>query len=377
MKLQNSAKFDSGSGGEPFFDRFEHRSAVFTLFLEGEAAGEMAPYIGRTSDLHRRLLRLLGERQRNSKLLSLREITRRIEYQYVGSSLEAQWLLYHLNRDYYPRHYRVRLRLKSPALLKVNISNRFPRCYPTRRIANDGALYYGPFPSRASAERFAGEFLDLFKIRRCHEELNPDPAHPGCIYSQMRMCMAPCFQGCTDAEYQEEVQRVVEFLGSQGRSLAGLLEAERDQASETLDFERAALLHRKIDKVHDVLRLRPEPVRSLPDLHAVIVVPGAEPQSVSFFLLRSGRLSGPASLALDENVPTPLPLDERLRLLFQSLLSGSDGTARAPLWEHLSLFSKWYYSSFRQGEFFLLSSMAEIPYARLIRLCRKLIATKT
>ncbi len=375
MKLQSSVTFDLGAAGESFFDRFDHRSAVFILRPDEPAAAGARPYIGRTSDLHRRFVRLLGERQRNSKLLSLREITRQIEYQYVGSAFEAQWLLYHLNRTCYPRQYRARLRLKSPALLKLNLSNRFPRCYSTRRMSNDGSLYYGPFPSRAAAERFAAEFLDFFKIRRCVEDLNPDPAHPGCIYSQMHMCMAPCFKGCTDDEYHAEVDRVVEFLGSQGQSLARGLEAERSRASEELDFENAARAHRKIDKVHAVLKLRPEPVRNLQDLHAAVMVPGAEPQSVSFFLLRSARLYGPASLAFDENVPSPLPLDERLHNLFQTLLADTDGTAKPPLWEHLSLFAKWYYSSFRRGEIVMLSSPAEIPHARLIRSCRKIISS--
>ncbi len=292
----------------------------------------------------------------------------------MGSAFEAQWLLYGLNRIYYPRLYRSRLRLKPPALLKLNLSNRFPRCYPTRRIANDGALYYGPFPSRAAAERFAAEFLDLFKIRRCVEDLDPDPAHPGCIYSQMRMCMAPCFQGCTDDEYRAEVGRVVEFLGSRGRSLTATLEAERTRASEALDFESAQRAHRRIAKVQDVVRLEPEPVRNLQDLHAVIVLPGSKPESVSFFLLQAGQLSGPASLVFDENVPSPLPLDERLHALFQVLRSGHAPVAKARRWEHLSLFSRWYYSSFREGEIVMLPSAAEIPHARLIRLCRKMLS---
>ncbi len=373
MRLQSSAIFDSSACAKTFFERFEHRPAVFISFPDENAAADLRPYISRTSDLRRRLVRLLGERQRNSKLLSLREITRRMEYQYVGSAFEAQWLLYGLNKIYYPRRYRARLRLKPPALLKLNLSNRFPRCYPTRRIANDGALYYGPFPSRAAAERFAGEFLDLFKIRRCVEELNPDPAHPGCIYSQMRMCMAPCFKGCTDAEYHDEVGRVVEFLASRGQSLTGSLEAERSRASEALDFESAQRAHRKIEKVQDVLRLRPEPVRNLRDLHAAIVVPGAEPQSVSFFLLRAGNLAGPLSLAFDENVPSPVPLDQRLHALFETLLATPGSSGKAPQWEHLSLFSKWYYSSFREGEIVMLASPAEIPHACLIRLCRKIL----
>ena len=374
MKLQNSLEFDPRDESESFFDQFEHRAAVFALFSDAGTTPGPAPYIGRTRDLRRRLMRVLRKPRGNSRLLNLREITRRVEYQYAGSGFEMQWMIYHLNRHYYPRQYRTRLRLKSPPLLKLNLSNRFPRMYPTRRISNDGSLYYGPFPSRTAAERFAADFLDLFKIRRCVEDLNPDPAHPGCIYSQMRMCLAPCFQGCSDTQYHEEVERVVQFLSSEGQSLARDLEAERDHASEELDFEHAAQLHHKIEKVREVLALKPEPVRSLQDLHAVLVLPGAQPKTISFFLMCSGKLRGPESLDLGENVSSPLSLDERFRQLFD-ILSGQEGASSgSSLWEHLSLFAKWYYSSFRQGELVVLSSPSKIPHARLIRICRKIVS---
>jgi excinuclease ABC subunit C len=42
--------------------------------------------------------------------------------------------------------------------------------------------------------------LDFFKMRRCVDDLHPDPAFPGCIYSEMKMCLAPCFKGCSDEE---------------------------------------------------------------------------------------------------------------------------------------------------------------------------------
>ena len=50
--------------------------------------------------------------------------------------------------------------------------------------------------------------LDFFKMRRCIDDLHPDPAFPGCIYSEMKMCLAPCFKGCTDSDYADEVKRV-------------------------------------------------------------------------------------------------------------------------------------------------------------------------
>jgi hypothetical protein len=355
-------------------------------------------------------------------MFNLREFTRRIEWQVVGSAFEAQWLNYLLNKQYYPRQYRLRLRLKPPALLKLNLRNRFPRCYATRRLLKDGAYYYGPFPSSAAAERFAAEFLDFFKIRRCPEHLDPNPSHPGCIYSQMKMCLAPCFAGCTDDEYQSEVGRVAEFLDAQGQSLLRVLAEERARASEALEFEQAAKIHAKMEKVNGVLRQKSELARNLRELHALVMQKGAEEKSVLFFRVWRGELRGPVALSLDENVPSPVPLDQQLHNLLDSLAGDSPPAfptespllpsphppagattvdprrpspapprtstamsiyARAdspksvpavPPWEHLSLLARWFYSSFREGELVMLNAEQTIPHTRLIRLCRKILA---
>ena len=358
MHLRFTTPFEVGAEADGFLEGLPPCSAVFALFPAPREGDPAAPYLGRTADLRRRLTRLLSPRRQSSKMLNLRELTARVEYQIVGSAFEGTWLLYLLNRHYFSRQYRDRMRLKPPALLKLKMQNRFPRCYPTRRMVKDNSLYYGPFPSAAVAERFAGEFLDFFKIRRCVEELNPDPSHPGCIYSQLHMCLAPCFAGCTDSEYQGEVQRVVEFLDSQGKSLLRTLEAERAQASESLEFEQASKIHHRIEKLNELLRQRSDLVRNLRDLHAVMVLPGAEAKSVVFFRILGGEIRGPSALSLDENVPNPTPLDRQLHDLMESL-GGEESRAApppAPPWEHLSLLARWYYSSFRQGELVMLNS---------------------
>jgi excinuclease UvrABC nuclease subunit len=376
MHLGFATPFEPSAEADGFLERFPSCPAVFALFPSPREGVPSVPYLGRTRDLRRRLTRLLSARRPISKMLNLRELTARIEYEPVGSAFEGTWLLYLLNRHYFSRQYRERLRLKPPALLKLKVQNRFPRCYPTRRMAKDRSLYYGPFPSLALAERFAGEFLDFFKIRRCAEELNPDPSHPGCIYSQLHMCLAPCFAGCTDAEYQGEVQRVVEFLDSQGKSLLRTLEAERTQASESLEFEQASKIHQRIEKLNELLRQRSDLVRNLRDLHAVIVLPGAEAKAVVFFRIMGGEIRGPSALSLDENVPNPTPLDRQLHDLMESLGGQASPSAPPPLppWEHLSLLARWYYSSFRQGELVMLNSNQTIPHRRLIRICRKVLA---
>jgi excinuclease UvrABC nuclease subunit len=337
-------------------------------------------------------------------MFSLRGFARRIEWQIVGSTFEGQWLNYLLNKQYYPRQYRARLRLKPPPLLKLNLRNRFPRCYATRRLLKDGSYYYGPFPSLVAAEHFAAEFLDFFKIRRCVEELDPNPSHPGCIYSEMKMCLAPCYAGCTDAEYQTEVGRVVEFLDGQAKAVLRTLGEERARASEALEFEQAGKIHAKLEKITALIRQKSELARNLHDLHALVLQKGAEEKSVCFFRVWRGELRGPVTLSLDENVPSPLPLDRQLHSLLdflsgdapqsahpssgiaQSEAPSSPGlaappisevrsaSATAPPWEHLSLLARWYYSSFREGELVMLNAQQAIPHTRLIRICRKILA---
>ena len=375
LKLQHSAPFESAEAAS-FLAALPTSPAVFALWPATEPHRTSQPYLGRSRNLRHRLGRLLAPPRPGLRRLNLHEFTRRVDYQCVGSGFEASWLTYQLNRAYYRRTYRQRLRLKPPALLKVNLANRFPRCYPTTRLALDGSLYYGPFPSRAEAERYAGEVLDFFKIRRCVEDLNPDPSHPGCIYSQMRMCMAPCFAGCTDEEYQQELARSVAFLDSEGTSLVRELETERTHAADALDFEQAARFHQRLEKVNDVRRRRPDLAGRVSDLHAVIVQRGAEASSVVFFRVWRGHLQGPVSLSFDEKVASPVPLDRQIQDALSSLAPSASISnlecSPLPHWEHLSILSRWYYSSFREGEFVPLKRPDEIPHAKLIRICRKL-----
>jgi len=141
----------------------------------------------------------------------------------------------------------------------VNLRNAYPRCYVTRRIPVDEAgvppaAHIRSLPIEAFAQAFAERILDLFKVRRCQIKIRRDPTFPGCIYSEMKMCLAPCFAGCSKEEYDVEVQKLVRFLETSGGSMRSTIEEEREKASEQLDFERAAALHKKVEKLDEVLR---------------------------------------------------------------------------------------------------------------------------
>src|SRR5499427_7270057 len=192
--------------------------AVFLLRGEDRQA---EPYVSKTANLRRRLQRLLGPIEERTKKLNLRDRVRTIEYSATGSDFESGFLLYRVLRETFPKTYQKRLRFRFAPFVKLHLENEYPRASVTTRLSRLGgpALYYGPFITRVAAEKFMNDSLDFFKMRRCVEDLDPDPAFPGCIYSEMKMCVAPCFKGCSDDEYRAEVGRVQAFCDTAGFSL--------------------------------------------------------------------------------------------------------------------------------------------------------------
>lgn len=345
------------------------RPAVFLVH-----AREGTPYLARTAMLGRRLRRLLEQRSRPNRMLNLRAVAVRLQYWLTASRLEAGLVHYQLARQYFPADYRNRLRLRPPALLKVILTNPFPRMQVTTRLSGAPALYYGPFRSRPAAEQFQSQFLELFQLRRCDEDLEPSPAHPGCIYGEMNMCLRPCQAAVTRQEYAAEVQRVLAFLSTQGRSLQEVLAAARDRLSEELNFEEAARLHKRLEKVEQVLRLREELACDVSRLCGVAVTPSTAAGAVELWFMVSGCWLPPRRLHCRPS-GSGVSMDQRLRELVAGLQSGRPTLAERQ--EHLALLARWYYSSRRDGEWFTFEDLARPPYRRLVRAVSRVLAAQT
>ena len=344
--------------------------AVFVL--RGDAGTE--PYVGKSSNLRRRLQRLLGAVEGQTRKLNLRDRVRIVEWTPAGSDFEAGFRLYQTLRREFPKTYDKRLRLRFAPLIKLILDNPYPRAVVTTRISGLRAnvQYYGPFLSRVAAEKFANDSLDLFKMRRCVDDLHPDPAFPGCIYSEMKMCLAPCYKGCTDEEYAAEVERVQQFFETRGQSLVRDIEARRDQASANLDFEGAAALHARLDKVTAAIAQLPEIVRRLDHLSGLMIQPSAERESVALFKIVAGQICDPVSLAVGKHTEAAQPSSKPQSM--ESRISDALANAVEPQlhsslerMEHLALLKRWFYRSSKTGELFLAESDGELPMRRAVR----------
>jgi len=269
--------------------------AVFALHGADEAA---EPYIGVTPDLRRRLERLLRPAKGQTKRLQLVSRVRRIAWQVTGSEFESLLVQFRLLEQVYGANALDRMKLRAPAFVKFHGGNPYPRLTVTNRPSlRESHWAFGPFPSRVAADRYAEELLKLFLLRRCEENLAPNPSHPGCVYSEIKMCLAPCYQGCTDARYAEEAEAVRSFLATRGESKLVQIRAERDRASEEMEFETAAKLHAQLEKIEAVRTLAAEIVRPLSELRVALVQYSANPDEVALFLFQDGAWRGPASFS--------------------------------------------------------------------------------
>jgi excinuclease ABC subunit C len=340
--------------------------AVFLLRADDP---QSAPYVSKTANLRRRLQRLLGPPTEHSKKLNLRDQVRWIEFTPTGSDFESGFLLYQLLRSIFPKTYADRLRLRFAPLVRLHLENEYPRASITIRLGRLGgrSLYYGPFSSRAAAEKFANDSLDFFKMRRCVDDLHPDPKFPGCIYSEMKMCLAPCFKGCSDEEYHAEVVRVQTYFDSGGDSLLREMSAQRDQASANLEFENAAALHARIDKLKRVVSQIPEIVHRIDRLSGVMVQPSPAPKSVIFFRIDAGRISGSALFLIQSAEHTKSQsMESRVQVALAAIPISELKTA-IEVMEHLALLKRWYYRGSRVGEIFFADDHGALPLRRIVR----------
>ncbi|MBS1814778.1 MAG: excinuclease ABC subunit C [Acidobacteria bacterium] len=363
---------------------FEHETISIdeALAASPKACGVLAlfgaqgdkPYLAKTTNLHRRFARLLQPAEGQTARIALRDRIAKIAWRITGSDFESNLVLYRAYAEYFSLdEARKRLKLRAPYFIRFAAENRFPRLYVTNKLTRRALKHtYGPFASRAAAERYLDGVHELFKLRRCHEELRPAHDHPGCVYGEMKKCNAPCQLRVSDEEYGAEAKAVADFLNTRGESLLTTIATERDRASEAMEFEAAAAAHARYTEVKATAESAGEIVRPVSELRAVLLLPSArDATTVEAWLLHGGCLRGPKRfstlgiriakeqsqvgsslfaqplmlqpVALDEAVSTETP-EERLLALLTQLEDGTPPTANLDeVADHLALLKRWYY----------------------------------
>jgi len=183
----------------------------------------------------------------------------------------------------------------------------------------------------------------------------------------MKMCLAPCFKGCTDDDYRAEVDRVRAFFDSSGNSLVREITMQREKASSDLEFESAAALHARIEKLKPLLSQLPEIVHRIDQLTAIMVQRSALPESVVFFFVDRGLISDPLTFSIQTSEHTKSQsMESRIQAALASIPPAEPKSALETM-EHLALLKRWFYRGTRAGEIFFADTKGGLPLRRLVR----------
>ncbi|HEX2254120.1 MAG TPA: excinuclease ABC subunit UvrC [Thermoanaerobaculia bacterium] len=208
-------------------------------------------YVGKAKSLRKRTANYL-QPMGDPRLANMVAEARELETVITDSEAEALLIENNWIKLHRPR-YNVLLRDdKTYPYLKLTLEDDYPRIAFTRRIRNDGAEYYGPFLPGGLARRAIKLVQKLFQVRVCRLEIDGSLPRP-CLYHGMHRCLGPCVAGLTTAEaYGEAVEQARLFLSGRNDDLVRRLKADMWQASEELDYERAARLRDTLREVESL-----------------------------------------------------------------------------------------------------------------------------
>ncbi|WCJ57947.1 excinuclease ABC subunit UvrC [Fontisphaera persica] len=202
-------------------------------------------YVGKARDLRKRVSSYFQPSRRMAwdlKLQALVEAIHDVDVHVVRSEPEALLLEGRLIKEFKPR-YNISFRDdKRFPMIKVNLQDPIPRFTLTRLRTDDGARYFGPFPSGRALRTTMTLVRRQFNLRGCRP-LQPGPAdYKHCLYGHLKFCTAPCIGNVTLEQYRAQVLAACEFLAGQCDELSAKLEQEMRAAAQKLEFERAAEL---------------------------------------------------------------------------------------------------------------------------------------
>ncbi|HUG46891.1 MAG TPA: excinuclease ABC subunit UvrC [Candidatus Limnocylindria bacterium] len=223
------------------------------VYLMKDARGAVL-YVGRAQNLRNRVRQYWQKSRAAGQALRIEQAIDRVadvEYTVTDTVSEALLLEATLVKRHQPR-FNVRLKDdKSYPYIKVTLADDFPRIERTRKLPNDGSRYFGPYASASSVDEAMNLIRRLFPFRTCTLDIREGQralARP-CLLYHIKRCQGPCIEAISKTDYRADIEQVMLFLEGRQSVVARRLREEMAQASEALDYERAAAMRDKLRSI--------------------------------------------------------------------------------------------------------------------------------
>jgi excinuclease ABC subunit C len=245
------------------------------VYLMRDARGHVI-YIGKALNLKNRVRSYFQKGAKGEKTgIMVRQVTD-FETIVTHTELEALALESNLIKKHRPRYNVILRDDKNYPYLRFDIKSEYPRLEVVRRLKKDGALYYGPYVPAGGMWESLALIRRTFTLASCKKEAGRKQER-ACVQFQIGRCMGPCTGEVDKAAYREVVSQVRLFLEGKNRDLLDMLKKHMEEASEKMEYERAAELRDRIAKIEGALEKQK------------IISPGFENQDVIGMAFEAGR----------------------------------------------------------------------------------------
>lgn len=258
-------------------------------------------YVGKAKNLKNRVRSYFQKNLESRKTQALVDKIRDIELIITDSEIEALVLENNLIKKFKPR-YNVNLKDdKSFPFIKVT-KEVFPRIYSTRNLIKDGAKYFGPYTDVKNMKASLKIINEVFRIRSCRLDLSVENIEKKkfkvCLDYHIKKCDGPCEGLYSQQDYNEMVSEAIKVLKGKTDDLIQELKQKMEQFVEALEFEKAAVLRDKIEKL-SVLSSKQKIVSDdFEDRDIISVAYEGKDSACSVFNIRNGKLISKKQLRL-------------------------------------------------------------------------------
>jgi len=206
-------------------------------------------YVGKAVSLRNRVRQYFRKNNKTARIEKMVSLIDHFEYIVVDNEAEALILECNLIKKNRPKFNVLLKDDKTYPYIKIDLTTDYPSVYTTRRVINDGSKYFGPYANPGAAKEMVNFIKEKYKVRQC--KTLKQRTRP-CLNYHINKCLAPCMEYVTKEEYRKQIDEIIDLLEGKTNKLIKDLEEQMKEASQKLDFEKAANIRDKIQAIERV-----------------------------------------------------------------------------------------------------------------------------
>ena len=254
-------------------------------------------YVGKAVVLKNRVRQYFRKNNKTPRIEKMVSLIDYFEYIVVGSEDEALILECNLIKKYRPKFNVLLKDDKTYPYIKIDIKSDYPGVFMTRRLQNDGAKYFGPYPNVSAAKEMVSFIKEKFKIRQCKNFRNQDRA---CLNYHIKKCPAPCQGYISKEDYRKQIDQIDMLLDGKVDSIVKSLESEMNELSEKMEFEKAAELRDRIFAIERVSEKQKVSNISENNIDVIGLYKNDVTVCIEMFFIRNSKMIGREHYFFDE-----------------------------------------------------------------------------